>query len=156
LAKDTTVLNKEYVLPDGRTIILGRERFMAPEILMNPSLIESEEDGLCEMIYKSITKCDMDIQKPLAANIWLSGGTTMIPGLSSRIEHDLKEIYVVKKFRGDRKGLNRVPIVVHDPPSRKNAVFMGASFFGKIAKPEQYISKEEWQESGSKVFFDRR
>ena len=128
---------------------------MAPEILMNPALIESEDDGLTEMIYKSITSCPMDIQKPLAANIWLSGGTTMIPGLSSRIEHDLKELYVAKKFKGDRKGLNRVPIVVHDPPSRKNAVFMGASFFGKIAKPEQYISKEEYEESGSSVFFRR-
>jgi len=136
-------------------IILGRERFMAPEILMNPALIESEDDGLTEMIYKSITSCPMDIQKPLAANIWLSGGTTMIPGLSSRIEHDLKELYVAKKFKGDRKGLNRVPIVVHDPPSRKNAVFMGASFFGKIAKPEQYISKEEYEESGTSVFFRR-
>jgi len=61
LAKDTTVLNKEYVLPDGSVITLGRERFMAPEILMNPSLIELEDDGLCEMIYKSITKCAMDI-----------------------------------------------------------------------------------------------
>lgn len=67
---------------------------MAPEILMNPALIEKEDDGLAEMIYKSITSCPMDIQKALAANIWLSGGTTMIPGLSSRIEHDLKEIYV--------------------------------------------------------------
>lgn len=141
MAKDTTVLNKEYVLPDGSVITLGRERFMAPEILMNPTLIELEDDGLSEMIYKSITKCAMDIQKPLAANIWLSGGTTMIPGLSSRIEHDLKELYVKFKGRGDRKILNRIPIVVHDPPSRKNAVFMGASFFGKIAKPEQYISK---------------
>ena len=91
----------------------------------------------------------------MAANIWLSGGTTMIPGLSSRIEHDVKEIYVAKLFKGDRKGLNRVPIVVHDPPSRKNAVFMGASFFGKIAKPEQYISKAEYEESGSAVFFRR-
>tara|TARA_B110000285_G_C15048813_1_gene575854 strand:+ start:877 stop:1293 length:417 start_codon:yes stop_codon:yes gene_type:complete len=136
-------------------IILGRERFMAPEILLNPALIESEDDGLTEMIYKSITSCPMDIQKPLAANIWLSGGTTMIPGLSSRIEHDLKELYVARKFKGDRKGLNRVPIVVHDPPSRKNAVFMGASFFGKIAKPEQYISKEEYEESGTSVFFRR-
>ena len=155
MAKETTVLNKEYVLPNGDVIILGRERFMAPEILMNPALIESEEDGLTEMIYKSITSCSMDIQKPLAANIWLSGGTTMIPGLSSRIEHDLKEVYVVKKFKGDRKGLNRVPIVVHDPPSRKNAVFRGASFFGKIAKPEQYISKAEYEESGVAVFFKR-
>jgi len=61
MAKETTVLNKEYALPSGDVITLGRERFMAPEILMNPGLIDLEDDGLAEMIYKSITSCAMDI-----------------------------------------------------------------------------------------------
>jgi hypothetical protein len=34
----------------------------------------------------------------------------MFPGLSSRVEKDLKEIYVREKFNGDRSGLNRVKI----------------------------------------------
>lgn len=59
-----------------------------------------------------------------------------MPGLSSRLEHELKETYVAKKFKGDRSGLNRVKIQVHDPPRRKNAVFMGASFFAKFAQNE--------------------
>jgi len=49
---------------------------------------------MAQMVYNSIRSCDMDVQKGLASNIWLSGGTTMIPGLSSRVEHDIKEIYV--------------------------------------------------------------
>lgn len=57
----------------------------------------------------------------------------MIPGLCSRVENDIKELYVSRLFKGDRKGLDRVPINVHAPFNRKNAVFMGASFFGKIA-----------------------
>lgn len=61
MARETTVLDKEYVLPNGNTIRLGRERFMAPEILLKPSLIESEDDGLVEMIYKSIRSCPLDI-----------------------------------------------------------------------------------------------
>ena len=154
MAQETTVLDKEYVLPNGDTIIIGRERFMAPEILMKPELIDCEDDGIPDMIFKSIANCPIDMKKELAANIWLSGGTTMIPGLSSRIEHDVKELYV-KLFKGNREQLKKFPVVVHDPPSRKNAVFMGASFFGKIAQPEQYISKAEYQENGSKVFFRR-
>ena len=152
LAKDTTVLDKEYKLPDGQTIIVGRERFEAPEILMNPALLENENDDIASMVYNAICGCPMDIQKSLAANIMLSGGTTMIPGLSSRIEHEVKELYVTKKFKGDRSGLNRVKVFVHDPPRRKHAVFMGASFLASFAKDVQFISKQEYQETGSKVF----
>ena len=140
------MVDKEYRLPSGETIIIGRERFEAPEILLNPALIENESDGMAAMIYESICGCPLDIQKALASNIWMSGGTTMIPGLSSRLENDIKELYVKKKFKGDRGGLNRVKIAVHDPPRRKNAVFMGASFFASFAEDHQYITKQEYQE----------
>jgi actin-related protein 2 len=61
MAQDTTVVDKEYKLPNGETIIIGRERFEAPEILMNPALIENESDDLASMIYNSIVSCPMDI-----------------------------------------------------------------------------------------------
>lgn len=108
---------------------------------MNPMLIESEHDDMATMVYNSIVGCPLDIQKALARNIWMSGGTTMIPGLSSRLEYEIKEQYVAKKFKGDRAGLDRVKVQVHDPPRRKNAVFMGASFMAKFAKDTQYISR---------------
>ena len=57
----------------------------------------------------------------------------MIPGVSSRLENEIKELYVAKKFKGDRSGLNRVRVEVHDPPRRKNDVFQGASFFSTFA-----------------------
>lgn len=110
---------------------------------------------MAQMVYNSIRSCDMDVQKGLASNIWLSGGTTMIPGLSSRVEHDIKEIYVNQLGKGDRAILNRVKVVVHDPPSRKNAVFMGGSFFSKVAQESHYISKAEYMEGGDKVLFSR-
>lgn len=89
IAKDTTVVDKEYKLPDGQVIIVGRERFEAPEILMNPSLVDDESEDCATMIYNSICGCPLDIQKELAANIYLSGGTSMIPGISSRLEYEL-------------------------------------------------------------------
>ena len=44
IATDTTVVDKEYKLPNGETIIIGRERFEAPEILFNPALLEKEDE----------------------------------------------------------------------------------------------------------------
>ena len=92
----------------------------------------------------------MDLQKPLVSNIWLSGGTSMIPGLSTRVENEIKDLYVEKKGKGDAGILNRVKIHVHDPPRRKNAVFMGASFLASFAGEERYVSKREYEEAGSK------
>lgn len=61
IAKETTILDKEYLLPDGRTIIVGSERFKAPELLMNPDLMEIFEDDIATMVYKAICGCPMDI-----------------------------------------------------------------------------------------------
>jgi actin-related protein 2 len=76
----------------------------------------------------------------------------MFPGLSSRVEKDLKEIYVKEKFNGDRTGLNRVKISVHDPPRRKHGVFIGASFLANFAPEQRWITKQSYTEQGSKLF----
>ena len=79
----------------------------------------------------------------------------MIPGMSSRLEKELRKQYVEKKGRGDASILNRVKIQVHDPPRRKNSVFFGASFVANVAEDSSFISKAEYQENGSRVFHRR-
>lgn len=37
---------------------------------------------------------DMDNRLPLYQNIVLSGGTTMLPGLATRLERDIRELYL--------------------------------------------------------------
>ena len=76
----------------------------------------------------------------------------MFPGLSSRVEKDVKDIYVREKFKGDRSGLNRVKIQVHDPPRRRHGVFIGASFLANFTPDDRWITREEWMEKGEKVF----
>lgn len=73
----------------------------------------------------------------------------MIPGLSTRVENEIKDIWAEKKGKGDRKILDRVKIQVHDPPRRKNAVFMGASFLASFADDGRYVSKREYEEAGA-------
>jgi len=79
----------------------------------------------------------------------------MFPGLSSRVEKDLKEIYVKEKFDGDIGGLKRVNICVRDPPRRRHGVFIGASFLANFAQPSAWISKKSYDEVGVKVFSRR-
>jgi len=103
---------------------------------------------MATMIYKSIVECDMNNQKELFANVWLSGGTTMIPGMSTRLELELRKLLVNKKGKGDEAILKRVPVVVHDPPRRKNYVFMGGSYLANFAEDNFYVTKAEFEEKG--------
>lgn len=42
--------------------------------------------------YNSIFKCDMDIRRDLYSNVVLSGGTTMFPGISYRMQKELTSL----------------------------------------------------------------
>jgi actin-related protein 2 len=54
LANETTLLDKEYTLPDKSVIKVGRERYMAAECLFNPSLAGLEDTGIAHKIYESL------------------------------------------------------------------------------------------------------
>merc|ERR1712190_451590 len=60
---------KTYELPDGQVITVGNERFRVPECLFSPSFMGSEAQGIQEMVFQAIMKCDVDIRKDLFSNI---------------------------------------------------------------------------------------
>lgn len=50
ISLNTTAYDMEYVLPDGRKINIGRERFEAPEILFDPNYVgyDMKHNGVTE------------------------------------------------------------------------------------------------------------
>ena len=56
-------VEKQYTLPDGQVITLGSERFRCPEALFQPSLLGMEHQGVSELVFNAINKCDIDIRK---------------------------------------------------------------------------------------------
>ena len=79
-------LEKEYELPDGQIIKVGRSMFYCPELLFKPSLLEFELQGIHQLICNSIKKCDIDIRKELWKTIVIAGGTSMFVGLPQRLQ----------------------------------------------------------------------
>ncbi len=71
-SSDTVETN--YELPDGQILSIGNERFRCPEALFSPSMVGREEEGVAQMVYSTIMKCDIDVRKELYGNIVLSGG----------------------------------------------------------------------------------
>lgn len=92
---------KYFQLPDGRVIKVGGERFAAPEALFQPHLINVEAQGIAELVFSTIQAADIDIRSELYKHIVLSGGSTMYPGLPSRLEREIKQLYLQRVLKND-------------------------------------------------------
>lgn len=150
LGLETTILVKSYTLPDGRVIKVGTERFQAPEALFTPELIDVEGDGLADMAFRCIQEMDIDNRMTLYQHIVLSGGSTMYPGLPSRLEKEILDRYLDVVLKGNKDGLKKLRLRIEDPPRRKHMVYLGGAVLAGIMKdaPEFWITKQEYQEEG--------
>ncbi|CAF1324172.1 unnamed protein product, partial [Didymodactylos carnosus] len=130
-------IEKTYELPDGQIITIGNERFRCPETLFSPALIGLEQSGIHEMLYNTIMKCDIDVRRELYANIVLSGGTSMFPGLADRMQKEMTMLVpATMKTR------------VIAPPERKYAVWIGAKLDDmnyKVFKIDDNVQKLAWK-----------
>jgi len=150
LATETTVLVENYTLPDGRVIKVSNERFEAPEALFQPHLVDVESMGVAELLFNTIQSGDIDIRSELYKHIVLSGGSSMYPGLPSRLEKEVKQLYLQKVLNGDTSRLSKFKIKVEDPPTRKHLVFIGGAVLAEIYKDREefWITKKEIEEHG--------
>jgi actin-related protein 2 len=150
LSTETTVLMEQYTLPDGRVIKIGSERFEAPECLFQPELVDCESAGVAELLHNVINSADLDLRPELYRHIVLSGGSTMYPGLPSRLEKEMKQLYLTHVLKGDSSRLANFKINIDDPPSRRHMVFLGGAVLANLLKdkPSAWVTKAEWEEQG--------
>ena len=140
-AAESSTLEKSYELPDGNVIVIGNERFRCPEVLFQPSFIGKEASGIHDCTFQTIMKCDVDIRRDLYANIVMSGGTTMFPGIAERMTKELTSL-----------APSTMKIKVVAPPERKYSVWIGGSILASLSTFQQmWISKAEYDESGPSI-----
>ena len=155
LERESTFYNSFHLLPDETRIHISDEKFEAPEILFNPSLIGMDVNGIPEMVFKSINNCPIDLRKNLYGNLILSGATTLFPGFATRLELDMKKLYKEASQRSAEHKKTKMSINVLDSPRRKYSVFIGASIIGNYYNfpdtKDYWVSIDEWLECGDNV-----
>jgi actin-related protein len=111
----------------------------AIEVLFQPTGLQM--DVIAKSIQQSIMKCDVDIRKDLYANIVLSGGTTMFPGISERMSKEITALAPAS-----------IKVKIVAPPERKYSVWIGGSILASLSTfQSMWISKEEYDESGPSI-----
>lgn len=111
------------------------------------------------------------MRSDLYKHIVISGGSTMYPGLPSRLKREIKQLYLVNVLKGDVTNLSvscifldaliktssfilpiiqKFKIKVEAQPGRKDMVFFGGSILAKTMKdkPEFWLTREDWKELG--------
>ncbi|KAG0454321.1 hypothetical protein HPP92_025625 [Vanilla planifolia] len=142
-----------YELPDGQLIEIGADRFKIPDVLFNPSLVQTipgmetfldstSLSGLPQMVIDSINKCDVDIRRELFSSILLSGGTASMQQLKERLEKDLTE---------EAPQAARVKVLASgNATERRFSVWIGGSILASLGSFQQmWFSKGEYEEHGA-------
>jgi len=65
----------------------------------------------------------------------------MFAGLSARLDKELRHELTVNRYKGDAERVKKTGMEVFDPPRRKHAVFIGASFLANNIDEAQWISR---------------
>src|SRR5437667_5975284 len=86
------------------------------------------------MLFNTIQSADVDIRRSLFGHIVLSGGSSMYPGLPSRLEKELKQLWLTKVLHNDPTRLNQFKVRIEDPPRRRHMVFLGGAVLANVMK----------------------
>ena len=131
----------QYTLPDGQGVTLSTERYQAPNILFDPSLIGSEEAGVADVLVDSIMKSDIDLRSTFFSQVVLAGGSTLLPGFGDRMLYEVRS-----------RSPSHTKIRISAPPDRVNSAFVGGSILGSLATfKSMWTSKTDYEEHGSNI-----
>eukprot|EP00978_Attheya_sp_CCMP212_P009781 scaffold23274_cov58-Attheya_sp.AAC.2 len=131
----------QYQLPDGQVIDLSSERFRAPEILFNPTLVGSEEMGVADLLASSIMKSDMDLRSTLFSQIVLAGGSTLLPGFGDRLLNEVRGLAPA-----------HTKIRISAPPERIHSTYIGGSILASLATfKSMWVTRADYEEHGESM-----
>ena len=131
-----------FQLPDHRKMVtLDSALFKAPEGLFSPHLWGKDVPGLHEIVWKAIQACPIDQRRELSKKVYLSGASSLIPGLKERLQKELTSL-----------SPTGVAVEVHANDTCHHAAYCGASVLASLGSFQNYlVSLDDWTVAGAEA-----
>lgn len=136
-----------YTLPDKTTVVsISGEKYQCPELLFQPQFFQKEHFGLHEQAFKSIKRCDEDIEKDLFFNVVLCGGSSLFMKIKTKFQKELQSLAPTGK-----------DVKVIAPPERRYSSWLGGAILASLDNFRQtmFVSKKEWQDNGPNYIYNK-
>mmetsp|Transcript_7365 Transcript_7365/g.11084 ORF Transcript_7365/g.11084 Transcript_7365/m.11084 type:complete len:391 (-) Transcript_7365:1397-2569(-) len=151
-----------YELPDGKKVVVGRERYRCGELLFNPEGAEGGDlgRGLGGVVISTALKFEEEVGRELAKNIVLSGGGTLMTGFGERLEKDLEREIVGRwaaegGVRGSMEGgegkcwEEKLEFKLDVRENRQQLAYLGGSILSSLGSfSAMWLAKEQYEEEG--------
>lgn len=84
--------------------------------MFQPNLVDVEQPGMAELLFNTVQAAPVDVRSDLYRHVVLSGGSSMYPGLPSRLEKEMKQLYLTRVLGGDpsRLGVSQTILAFFD------------------------------------------
>lgn len=80
-------------LPDLNVLQITTERYKAPRVLLNPSLVGKNCLGLHQMLATCFQKINVELREKLCGNIKLTGGNACFKGLNELMHTEMRGLF---------------------------------------------------------------
>ena len=156
-------MGKPFEFPDGYNQLFTTDRFRVVESLFdhrayippppNNASLSSESlrfpsppepsHTILALIKQSLSAVDVDLRGHMLANVVCTGGSTLIPGLTSRLDAELQRLYPSTRVKIHASG---------NVVERKFGGWTGGSIMASLGTFHQmWISRKEYEEHGAGI-----
>ena len=141
--KKTETVGK-YILPDLNVIQIDSERYMAPRVLLTPSLVGKNCLGLHRMVATCFEKVNSEIREKLLKdnNLKLTGGNSNIKALNEVLHIEIREL--LPKYH--------TKIKIKANQNSTTSCWNGGNIIASLGIfKELLIKKKDWEEKGNEI-----
>jgi actin-related protein 4 len=151
---------KTFEFPDGYNQLFTSDRYKVSESLFDhrayipqPSNLPlpdenfnsapTAEQTITSLIRTALTHIDVDIRPLMLANVVITGGSSLIPGLTERLNNELQRMFPSTRVRLQATG---------NIAERKFGSWIGGSIMASLGTFHQmWISRKEFEEQGAAI-----